>query len=87
MNRIKVLLTAVGVLTIVGSALAYSGRGPSTICYVPRPTGGCSTNPSCTTLKTATINTSGNTVCYEIVQSGTDCSTVTCSTPASITID
>jgi hypothetical protein len=85
MNRIKVLLTAVDVLTIVGSTLAYSGRGAYNICYVPRPAGGCTLNTACTTFKTGLI-TPGNTVCYELVESGTDCSTVTCPNLGTIVI-
>jgi hypothetical protein len=74
MNRVKILLTAVGVLIIVGSALAYSGSFIQKICYVQRPPGGCSATLACTTLANGVKAEIGSNHCYKIVPA----STVTC---------
>jgi hypothetical protein len=88
MNRIKVLLTAVGVLTIVGSALAYSGSLNVKICYVSRPPSGCSSTLQCTTFASNKRIISGNQHCYEIVPaSATSCSGFHCPNEGTVVDD
>lgn len=81
MNRIKILLTAVGVLTVVGSALAYSGTFGQKVCYINKPaTGGCTTSLDCTTFGGAhEVDEQGFGHCYKVVSnSATNCSGVKC---------
>jgi hypothetical protein len=85
MNRIKVLLTAVGVLTVVGSALAYSGSFNQKICFVARPAGGCSTSVNCTTLAAGKTTQTGDDHCYRVVPANTtSCSGITCPNQADV---
>jgi len=89
MNRIKVLLTAVGVLAIVGSALAYSGSFDQKICFVTRPSGGCTTSTSCGTGTPATGKEiqvpAGQSHCYKIMDDDdTSCSGQICSSTGTV---